>query len=105
MRDELTDDEWTAISPMVPNKPRGVSTRERRRVLNGIFWVLRSQHHGARCPMTSVRTPRATTALLWRRTAASGAVTRRPISTLEINADAKIKSLTSDSLKQDFEQW
>jgi hypothetical protein len=24
MRYELTDDEWTAIKPMLPNKPRGV---------------------------------------------------------------------------------
>src|SRR6476660_4100093 len=35
MRYELSDYEWTAIKPMLPNKPRGV-----RRV--GIFWVLRS---------------------------------------------------------------
>jgi transposase len=24
MRYELTDDEWTAIKPMLPNKPRGI---------------------------------------------------------------------------------
>jgi transposase len=24
MRCELTDEEWTAIKPMLPNKPRGV---------------------------------------------------------------------------------
>jgi transposase len=24
MRYELTDDEWAAIKPMLPNKPRGV---------------------------------------------------------------------------------
>jgi len=42
MRYELTDDEWTAIKPMLPNKPRGVPRVNDRRVLNGIFWVLRS---------------------------------------------------------------
>jgi transposase len=42
MRYELTDDEWTAINPMLPNKPRGVPRVNDRRVLNGIFWVLRS---------------------------------------------------------------
>jgi transposase len=42
MRNELTDDEWTAIKPMLPNKPRGVPRMNDRRVLNGIFWVLRS---------------------------------------------------------------
>jgi len=39
---ELTDDEWAAIKPMLPNKPRGVPRVNDRRVLNGIFWVLRS---------------------------------------------------------------
>src|SRR5829696_130900 len=31
-----------AIKPMLPNKPRGVRRVNDRRVLNGIFWVLRS---------------------------------------------------------------
>jgi transposase len=38
----LSDEEWTAIKPMLPNKPRGVPRVNDRRVLNGIFWVLRS---------------------------------------------------------------
>lgn len=42
MRYELTDYEWTAIKPMLPNKSRGVRRVNDRRVLNGIFWVLRS---------------------------------------------------------------
>jgi transposase len=42
MRYELSDYEWTAIKPMLPNKPRGVRRVDDRRVLNGIFWVLRS---------------------------------------------------------------
>ena len=42
MRYELTNHEWTAIEPMLPNKPRGVPRVNDRRVLNGIFWVLRS---------------------------------------------------------------
>jgi transposase len=42
MRYELTDREWKAIRPMLPNKPRGVPRVNDRRVLNGIFWVLRS---------------------------------------------------------------
>jgi hypothetical protein len=40
MRYELTDYEWAAIRPMLPNKPRGVPRVNDRRVLNGIFWVL-----------------------------------------------------------------
>src|SRR6516162_3496077 len=42
MRYELADHEWAAIKPMLPNKPRGVPRVNDRRVLNGIFWVLRS---------------------------------------------------------------
>ena len=42
MRYELSDYEWTAIKPMLPNKPRSVRRVNDRRVLNGIFWVLRS---------------------------------------------------------------
>jgi transposase len=42
MRYELTDYEWTGIKPMLPNKPRRVPRVNDRRVLNGIFWVLRS---------------------------------------------------------------
>ena len=42
MRYELSDDEWDVIKPMLPNKPRGVPRVDDRRVLNGIFWVLRS---------------------------------------------------------------
>ena len=42
MRYQLADHEWSAIKPMLPNKPRGVPRVNDRRVLNGIFWVLRS---------------------------------------------------------------
>ena len=42
MRYELADYEWIAIKPMLPNKPRGVPRVNDRRVLNGIFWALRS---------------------------------------------------------------
>jgi transposase len=34
--------EWRVIEPLLPNKPRGVPRVDDRRVLNGIFWVLRS---------------------------------------------------------------
>jgi transposase len=42
MQYELTDCEWSVIKPMLRNKPRGVPRADDRRVLNGIFWVLRS---------------------------------------------------------------
>jgi putative transposase of IS4/5 family DUF4096 len=62
MRYELTEYEWAAIKPFLPNKPRGVPRVNDPRVLNGIFWVLRSGRPGATCLTTLVRTPRATIA-------------------------------------------
>ena len=41
-RYDLTDFEWRVIEPLLPSKPRGVPRVDDRRVLNGIFWVLRS---------------------------------------------------------------
>jgi transposase len=42
MRYELTDHAWATIKSMLPNKPRGIPRVNDHRVLNGIFWVLRS---------------------------------------------------------------
>jgi transposase len=41
-RYKLTDAEWNVIAPLLPNKSRGVKRVDDRRVLNGIFWRLRS---------------------------------------------------------------
>ena len=41
-RYEITDFEWSVISPLLPNKPRGVARADDRKVLNGIFWRLRT---------------------------------------------------------------
>jgi transposase len=41
MRYELSQGEWSVIRRLLPNKPRGVPSVDDRRVLNGIFWVLR----------------------------------------------------------------
>ena len=41
-RFELTDFEWSIIEPLLPNTPRGVPRVDDRRVLNGIFWRLRT---------------------------------------------------------------
>lgn len=41
-RFDLTDGEWAIISPLLPNKPRGVARVDDRRVLNAICCVLRT---------------------------------------------------------------
>ena len=41
MRDELSDYEWTAIRPKLPNEFRGMQRVNNLLLLNGICWVLR----------------------------------------------------------------
>jgi transposase len=41
-RFDLSDGEWRIIDPLLPNKPRGVPRADDRKVLNGIFFVLRT---------------------------------------------------------------
>jgi putative transposase len=41
-RFDLTDFEWSVMAPLLPNKVRGVARVDDRRVLNGIFWRLRT---------------------------------------------------------------
>jgi transposase len=42
MRYRLTDHEWVPMKPTLPKKPRGVARVNDRRILSGIFRVLRS---------------------------------------------------------------
>lgn len=41
-RYELSDFEWSIIQPLLPDKPRGVPRADDRKVLNGIYWRLRT---------------------------------------------------------------
>src|SRR3546814_2520602 len=41
-RFDLSDFEWSVIEPLLPTKVRGVARVDDRRVLNGIFWRLRT---------------------------------------------------------------
>ena len=50
MRYGLSDYEWSVIRPMLPNKPRGVPRVDDRRVLDEIFWILRSGAPGRDLP-------------------------------------------------------
>jgi transposase len=42
MRYALSDAEWQLIAPILPCNSRGVPRVDDRRVLYGIFWILRS---------------------------------------------------------------
>lgn len=61
-RYDLTDFEWCVIEPLLPNKPRGIPRVDDRRVLNGIFWVLRSGAPWRDLPERYGPVPPATTA-------------------------------------------
>jgi hypothetical protein len=69
MRYELSNYEWIAIKPMLPNKPRGNRRVNDRRVLNGIFWALRSGAPWATChhAMAAWFKYHSQPAALWRR--------------------------------------
>ena len=41
-RFDLADEEWAIIASLLPDKPRGVPRADDRRVLNGIFYILRT---------------------------------------------------------------
>jgi transposase len=41
-RFDLSDGEWSIVAPLLPNKPRGVPRVDDRRVVNGIFYILRT---------------------------------------------------------------
>jgi transposase len=90
---------------MLPNKPRGVPRVNDRRVLNGIFWVLRS---GARdlpqefgpyttCYDRFVRWQRANAARRW-------SLTRSPRSRRTFSPTAFPEDLTSGGAPRDEQQ-
>jgi transposase len=41
-RFDLTDEEWAVISPLLPAQGRGARRGDDRKVLNGIFYILRT---------------------------------------------------------------
>lgn len=41
-RYDLSEADWRLIAPLLPNKPRGIPRVDDRRVVNGIFYVLRT---------------------------------------------------------------
>ena len=53
-RYELSDFKWSIIEPLLPNKPRGVARVDDRRVLNGIYWRLRTGSPWADIPERAV---------------------------------------------------
>jgi transposase len=46
----LSDEQWARLSPLLPNKPRGVPRVDDRRVISGIVHVLKSGGRWADAP-------------------------------------------------------
>lgn len=63
-RHDLSEGEWAAIAPLLPNKPRGVARVDDRRVISGIFYILRTgaawrdlpERYGPPTPSTTATT-------------------------------------------------
>lgn len=41
-RFDLSDEEWSVVEPLLPKKGRGPRRKDDRKVLNGIFYILRT---------------------------------------------------------------
>jgi len=78
-RYDLSDFEWSVIDAVLPRKSRGVPRVDDRRVLNGIFWVLRSGAPGPICRNATGLTPPATIASVAGRRLASGTGSWMPL--------------------------
>lgn len=48
-RDELSDEEWAVIAPLLPTNTRGIEWVDDRRAINGIHWRFRPAHPGVMC--------------------------------------------------------
>ena len=104
MRCEFSDQEWSIIRAMLPTKPRGIPRVDDRRVLNGIFWVLRS---GAPWrdlpPIYGPRTTCYNRFVRWRRAAAMLDLVEEPLDaiarTIEVGTEAD--GLSAIALRRD----
>ena len=77
-RYELTDFEWSIIQPLLPNKPRGKPRVDDRKVLNGIYWRLRTGSPWADIPERYGPPTTCATGFAAGRRSASGIASSRP---------------------------
>jgi transposase len=81
-------------SPMLPNKPRGVPRVNDRRVLNGIFWVLRSGAPWRDLPQSFGPTPPATTVSF-----AGGGLASGAVNALATTHDASVQTIDTSIVR------
>ena len=56
-RFDLSDEEWAIIAPLLPKQGRGPGRCDDRKILNGMFYILREPvRRGAICRSAMVRT-------------------------------------------------
>jgi len=72
MRFDLSDEEWAILEPLIPTARRSRRVDDRR-IMNGIFFVLRTGIPGGTCPSGMAPTQLHITASIAGRNAASGA--------------------------------
>jgi transposase len=71
MRFDLSDDDWALLEPLMP-KGRKSARADDRKIMNAIFYVLRTGSRGAICRSATARTRRLTIASTVGLDAASG---------------------------------
>jgi transposase len=89
---DLTDAEWRLVEPLLPDKPRGSPRVDDRRVLNGIFHVLRTA--SAWCDVPERYGPRTTIYNRYNRWAKAG-VWLRVFEELEAKAPESMARIDS----------
>ena len=95
-RYELTDFEWSIIQPLLPNKPRGKPREDDRKVLNGIYWRLRTGSPWADIPERYG--PHTTCSNRFRRWAKIG-VWDRVFAAVSKAYDGKVQMIDSSSIR------
>ena len=55
MRFDLSDEEWSVLEPLMPKSRKSARPHDRR-IINAIFYVLRTGIRGAICPNAMART-------------------------------------------------
>ena len=81
-RFDLADSEWAIIAPLLPKQTRGPARKKDQKVLNGIFYILRTGGRGGTCPSATGRTRPFITAMFDGAAAGCGRLCPSPFSLL-----------------------
>ena len=96
---DLSDWEWNRLQPLMPKPSTGRPAHDHRRLLNGIFWILRG-HLGASCPGATVPGPQLLSAFTAGARLACGSALGRSCSNWPSSAASWTGISTSSTARQ-----